>query len=103
MSEIDMLKESLTRILRPIIFEAVQEAFAEQRKKPTPKRYYTPAEAQNHLKISRATFYRHVSQGKIEILKIGSKSFVDADKLDKAIERRDIYRYKHDYHKGYRV
>ena len=61
MSDIDMLKESLTRILRPIIFEAVREAFAEQRKKPTPKRYYTPAEAQNRLKISRATFYRHVS------------------------------------------
>ena len=39
MSEKDMLKESLTRILRPIIFEAVREAFAEQRKKPTPKRY----------------------------------------------------------------
>ena len=103
MSEIDMLKESLTRILRPIIFEAVREAFAEQRKKPTPKRYYTPAEVQNHLKISRATFYRHVNNGRIEILKVGSKSFVDAVKLDKAIERKEIYRYKHDYRKGYTV
>ena len=98
MSEIDMLKEYLTQFLRPIIFEAIQEAFAEKNQKQT-KRYYTPEEAWTHLKISRATFYRHVSHGRIEILKIGGKSLVDADKLDKAIERREIYRYKHDYYK----
>ena len=102
MSEIDMLKECLTKILRPIIFEAVREAVAQPQQKPI-KRYYTAEEAQKHLKISRSTFYRHVNQGRIEILKIGSKSLVDADKLDEAIERRDIYRYKHDYSKGFRI
>ena len=102
MSEIDILKECLTKILRPIIFEAVREAFAQPQQKPI-KRYYTAEEAQNHLKISRSTFYRHVRQGRIEVLKIGRKSLVDADKLDEAIERRDIYRYKHDYSKGFRI
>lgn len=101
MSDLDMLKECLTNILRPIIFEAVREAFAEQNKKPT-KRYYTPQEAWTHLKISRTTFYRLISTGKIEILKIGGKSLVDADKLDSAIERREIYRYKHYKYKSTR-
>ena len=59
------------------------------------KRYYTPEEAWNHIKVSRATFYRLVGRGKIEILKIGNRSLIDADALDAAVERREIYRYKH--------
>lgn len=102
MSELDLLKEYLTRFLRPIVSEAVEEAFTQKRQKPL-TRYYTPEEAWTHLNISRATFYRHVGSGKIELLKIGGKSLVDADKLDKAIERREIYRYKHNYPKGFRV
>lgn len=94
MSQEDMLKGFVASILKPIITEAVQEATAQQNAKPT-KRYYTPEQAQEHLQISRATFYRLVSKGKIEILKVGGKSLVDADELDGAIERREIFRYKH--------
>jgi excisionase family DNA binding protein len=94
MSQEDMLKGFVASILKPIITEAVKEATAAQNEKPV-KRYYTPEEAWAHLKISRATFYRHVSNGKIELLKIGGKSLVDADELDGAIERRELYRYKH--------
>ena len=94
MSQEDMLKGFVASILKPIITEAVMEATAKQNEKPV-KRYYTPEEAQEHLHISRATFYRLVGKGKIEILKIGGKSLVDADLLDGAIERREIYRYKH--------
>jgi hypothetical protein len=36
-----------------------------------------------------------VGRGKIEILKIGNRSLIDADALDAAVERREIYRYKH--------
>ena len=94
MSQEDMLKGFVASILKPIITEAVKEATAQQNETPT-KRYYTPEEAWNALRVSRATFYRLVSKGKIEILKIGSKSLVDADELDGAIDRKEIYRYKH--------
>ena len=89
-----MFKGFVTSILKPLITEAVQEATSQQNTKPE-KRYYTPEQAWKHLHISRATFYRLVGKGKIEILKIGGKSLVDADELDDAIERREIYRYKH--------
>ena len=94
MSHEDMFKGFVAEILKPIITEAVMEATAKQNVQPQ-KRYYTPEQAWEHLHISRATFYRLVGKGKIEILKIGGKSLVDADLLDGAIERREIYRYKH--------
>ena len=94
MSQEDMLKGFVASILKPIITEAVKEATAAQNTIPE-KRYYTPEQAQEHLHISRATFYRLVSKGKIVILKIGGKSLVDDDELDDAIERKEIYRYKH--------
>lgn len=89
-----MFKGFVTSILKPLITEAVQEATSQQNTKPE-KRYYTPEQAWKHLHISRATFYRNVRRGRIQILKFGNKSLVDADELDGAIERREIYRYKH--------
>lgn len=94
MSQEDMFKGFVTSILKPLITEAVQEATSQQNAKPE-KRYYTPEQAWKHLHISRATFYRNVKRGRIEILKFGNRSLVDADALDGAIERREIYRYKH--------
>jgi excisionase family DNA binding protein len=94
MSQEDMLKGFVASILKPIITEAVKEATAQQNNTPE-KRYYTPEQAQEHLHISRATFYRNVKKGRIEILKFGNKSLIDADKLDEAIERKEVYRYKH--------
>jgi excisionase family DNA binding protein len=94
MSQEDMLKGFVASILKPIITEAVAEATAKQNTTPE-KRYYTPEQAWEHLHISRATFYRNVKKGRIEILKMGSRSLVDADALDEAIERKEIYRYKH--------
>ena len=94
MSQEDMLKGFVASILKPLITEAVQEATAKQNATPE-KRYYTPEQAWEHLHISRATFYRNVKRGRIQILKFGNRSLVDADELDAAIERREIYRYKH--------
>lgn len=88
------LKRILTELLKPLITEAVKEAFADVKVNP-PKRYYTVPEVMEHLHISRATFYRMVGRGEIEILKIGAKSLIDAETLDGQIERREIYRYKH--------
>lgn len=89
-----MFKGFVASILKPLITEAVQEATAQQNAKPE-KRYYTPEQAWEHLHISRSTFYRNVKKGRIRILKFGNKSLIDADELDGAIERREIYRYKH--------
>ena len=94
MSHEDMLKGFVAEILKPIITEAVKEATAKQNETPE-KRYYTPEQAWEHLHISRATFYRNVKKGRIQILKFGNRSLIDADALDAAIERREIYRYKH--------
>ena len=90
----EALKQMITEILTPIIKDAVKQAFADVKVNP-PKRYYTPEEAWNHIHVSRATFYRLVGRGVIEILKIGNRSLVDADRLDEAVEKREIYRYKH--------
>ncbi|MBQ7898927.1 MAG: helix-turn-helix domain-containing protein [Bacteroidales bacterium] len=90
----EALKEYLAELIRPIVIQAVQDALAELNPRPL-KRYLTPEEAWTHIKVSRATFYRLVGRGVIEILKIGNKSLVDADRLDEAVEKREIYRYKH--------
>lgn len=90
----EALKQLLTDIIRPIVMEALREAITEVKTNPT-KRYYTAEEAWEHLRVSRATFYRRVAKGQIEILKIGARTLVDADRLDDAIEKKEIYRYKH--------
>lgn len=92
MSETDMIREAVKGFLKPIIAEAMAEVAV----KPTVvegKRYYTREEAQDHLKIGTTTFYRMAKKGKIEILKIGGKTLVDADALDEAIERQEVVRY----------
>jgi len=94
MSEIDMIREVFTNILKPIIAEAIAEAGVGQPQK-SEKRYYTREEACEHLKIGTTTFYRLVKKGKITILKIEGKTLVDADELDEAIETRSVYRYQH--------
>ena len=94
LTTMDALKQILTEILTPIIKDAVKEAFEDTKVNP-PKRYYTLEEAWTALKISRATFYRHINAGRIKVLKIGNKSLIDVDALEAAVERREIYRYKH--------
>ncbi len=89
-----MFREAVKGFLKPIIAEAMAEVQPQSGQSDT-TRYYTPQEAWEHLKISRAAFYRLVGKGKIELLKIGGKSLVNADNLDGAIQRREIYRYKH--------
>ena len=94
MSETDMIREFFTNILKPIIAEAIAEAWLVQQQKRE-KRYYTRDEACKHLKIGCTTFYRLARKGKITILKIEGKTLVDADELDEAIETRRIFRYQH--------
>lgn len=94
MSEMDMIREFLANILKPIIIEAVAEAWVAQSQRKE-KRYYTREEACKHLHIGATTFYRLASKGKITILKIEGKTLVDADELDEAIETRRIFRYQH--------
>ena len=77
---------------RPAIAEAIAEVGA-QNNGNSGKRYYTREEACEHLKIGTTTFYRLAKKGKIEILKIGGKTLVDADELDAAIENQEVIRY----------
>ena len=85
----------LTDLIRPIILEAVQEAFDNMKKvKGQTKRYYTVQEVCKIMRIGVTSFYRMVNRGDIELLKIGGKSLVDADKLDGQIERKEVFRYK---------
>ena len=89
-----MIREFLANILKPIIIEAVAEAWVAQSQRKE-KRYYTREEVCKHLHIGATTFYRLASKGKITILKIEGKTLVDADELDEAIETRRIFRYQH--------
>ena len=92
MSESDMIRGFFKEILKPIIAEAIAEANT-QNNGNNGKRYYTREEACEHLKIGTTTFYRLAKKGKIEILKIGGKTLVDADVLDEAIENQVVIRY----------
>ena len=95
MDHTDAIKAILTDLIRPIILEAVQEAFDNMEKvKGQAKRYYTVQEVCKILRIGVTSFYRMVNRGDIELLKIGGKSLVDADKLDGQIERKEVFRYK---------
>lgn len=93
MTKMEMLKDFLTELIRPIVMEAVNDALLNVERVPT-KRYYTRAEAMEHLKIGTTSFYRLAKKGKITILKIEGKTLVDADELDGAIERQEIVKYK---------
>ena len=95
MDHTDTIKAMLTDLIRPIILEAVQEAFDNMKKvKGQTKRYYTVQEVCKIMRIGVTSFYRMVNRGDIELLKIGGKSLVDADKLDGQIERKEVFRYK---------
>ena len=95
MDHTDAIKAILTDLIRPIILEAVQEAFDNMEKvKGQTKRYYTVQEVCKILRIGVTSFYRMVNKGDIELLKIRGKSLVDADKLDGQVQRKEIFRYK---------
>ena len=92
MSESDMIRGFFKEILKPIIVEAIAEAGV-QNNGNSDKRYYTREEGGEHLGGGRGTFYRLAKKGKINILKIGGKTLVDADELDAAIENQEVVRY----------
>ena len=95
MDHTETIKAMLTDLIRPIILEAVQEAFDNMEKvKGQTKRYYTVQEVCKILRIGVTSFYRMVNRGDIELLKIRGKSLVDADKLDGQVQRKEIFRYK---------
>ena len=95
MDHTETIKAMLTDLIRPIILEAIQEAFDNMEKvKGQTKRYYTVQEVCKILRIGVTSFYRMVNKGDIELLKIRGKSLVDADKLDGQVQRKEIFRYK---------
>ena len=92
------LDKALEGFLRPIITKVISESLTEvflKLEKKRARRYYTREEACEHLMIGTTTFYRLVNKGKITLLKIEGKTLVDADELDDAIRKKEVFRYKH--------
>ena len=50
------------------------------------KRLLTVKEACEYLRIGRSTLYRHIKQGKIKPVKIGKRTLIDKNDLDRLIE-----------------
>ncbi len=50
------------------------------------KRLLTIPEACEYLRISRATLYRHIKEGRIKPVKIGKRTLIDKRDLDLLIE-----------------
>lgn len=98
-SEISMLSEIIHHFMKPIfrqlLSESLTEILLEMETRRKQKRYYTRDEACSLLKIGTTTFYRLAQKGKLTILKIEGKTLVDADELDQAVERKEIFRIKH--------
>jgi excisionase family DNA binding protein len=114
--------DRLAQALRDLIREAVQEAVERERAKPSRARVIqrpkVPEEDfdrcpwcdQKHMRhlmpvdearqqlggISRATFYALVKEGDLSLVKIGSRSFVQAEDLDDFVRRK---RYNASGHK----
>ncbi|BBY05409.1 helix-turn-helix domain-containing protein [Mycobacterium noviomagense] len=106
--------DRLAQALRDLINEAVQEAVDRTRPTPPPARVVerprVPEEdfevcpwcSKKHMRhlmpvtearqqlggISRTTFYALVPEGELSLLKIGSRSFVQAEDLDDFIRRK---------------
>ena len=94
MEELNAVRQLVAEIIRPIVVDAINEAMPKAENK-NEKRYYSRAEVCGMLHISNPTFYNHVNQGTIKIVKIGNRTLVEADALDQAIQSKEIVRYKH--------
>ena len=94
--EISMLSEIIHHFMKPLfrqlLSESLTEILLEMETRRKQKRYYTRDEACSLLKIGTTTFYRLAQKGKLTILKIEGKTLVDADELDQAVERKEIFR-----------
>jgi len=54
----------------------------------------TVKEAMNELRCSRPTFYKLVNEGILDIVKMGRKTLVDTDDIQKAINKLKLTRKK---------
>lgn len=54
------------------------------------KRLLTVKEACEYLRITRATLYQLIKKGKIQPIKIGRKTLIDQDDLDRLIEESKV-------------
>ena len=90
----DTLIDAFKRIFKPIIAEAMSETKPVSQNKPT-KRLYTRQQVQEMLGIKKTAFYDYVKRNKIVLLTFEGKRYVDADRLDAAIEEREVARDKH--------
>jgi excisionase family DNA binding protein len=106
--------ERLAQAIRDVITEAVQAAAAQEQPTPPPARVAEPPTAaeedfdpclrcnKRHMRhlmpvrearhqlggISPATFYALVNEGELPLVKIGRRSFVQAEELDDFIRRK---------------
>ena len=97
-TNIDVISQAIKDFLKPIVTEVITESLTEAflaLEEKRRKRYYTRDEVCKLLKIGTTTFYRMATKGKITILKVEGKTLVDADELDAAVQKKEVYRYQH--------
>ena len=98
-TNIDIFTEAIKQFLKPIVTEVIKESLSEaflDLEEKRRKRYYTREEVCKLLRIGTTTFYRLAGKGKITILKVEGKTLVDADELDAAVAKRQVFRYQHE-------
>lgn len=80
--------------LLAVVTKAVQDALDNAQPKNEEPRYYTRDEVCSILKISRPTFHSLVNKGEIEIIKVGKRTLVDANRLDVLVASGMIQKYR---------
>jgi excisionase family DNA binding protein len=55
------------------------------------RKYYTVADAARHIGVSRSTFYELLKKGEISARKLGSRTIVPGEELEKLIARQPAW------------
>lgn len=91
------MEKAIISAFQQIVDATVVQAMAKLQKnneleKP---RYYTVNEAADILRVNRVTIYNLFKKDKIQPLKIGGRTLIAADALDKAVNAKQIFKYQH--------
>lgn len=91
------MEKAIISAFQQIVDATVAQAMVNLQKKNEVEipRYYTVNEAAVILRVSRVTIYNLFKKDRIQPLKIGGRTLIAADALDKAVESKQVFKYKH--------
>ena len=81
--------------IRRVVDEALSKHQAQAGGTGSPGKLLTRDEVCEMCHISKPTFHAWVNKGAIEVQKVGGRTLVKAESLERALQTKKVYRYKH--------